>query len=111
MKKKLNNIIILIIWIIGLQSCVTTKLIGNITTYTHDGKEIKTWKDVTIQEETFDNNTKSALKSWGLNFYDKETDKFIIISNAVPYTIEYKAKHSSTSSKNEERKYPEWGTR
>ena len=49
---------------------------------------------------------------WGLNFYDKETDQFIIISNAVPYIIQYKSqKEIINAPKDEGRKYPEFGTR
>ena len=106
MKKNIYIFILFTICIICLQSCTTTKLVGDITTYTQNGEEVKTWKDVTIQEQVVDTKTQSAFKMWGLNFYDKETDQFIIISNAVPYVIKYKAQKNTNS----ERKYPEWGT-
>ena len=99
MKKNIFRFISFMVCIICLQSCVsvtTTKLVGDITTYTQDGKEIKTWKNVTIQENVQDTNTDSVFKMWGLNFYDEETDKFVIISNAVPYIIEYKTQHETT---------------
>ena len=115
MKKNIFTFILFCVCITCLQSCVsvtTTKLIGDITTYTQDGKEIKTWKDVTIQENVLDTNTESVFKMWGLNFYDKETDQFIIISNAVPYIIQYKSqKEIINAPKDEGRKYPEFGTR
>ncbi len=119
MKKNVFTIILFFVCIMCLQSCISltkTTLIGDITTYTQDGKAIKTWKDVTIQEQVENTNTQSAFKMWGLNFYDKETDQFIIISNTIPYIIEYKSQKETIETntdapKAEGRKYPEFGAR
>ena len=66
-------------------SCgVYTECVGNITTFTHSGDTLNVYKNVKIQSTETD-----IFKQFGLNFYDNESNKHIVISNATPYIIEY----------------------
>ena len=70
-------------------SCMTsTTCIGNITAYNSDGSVLKKWDNVVI-EETSNNKKQSSVKQFGFNFYDKNTNKNVILSNSVPVIIEY----------------------
>jgi len=64
--------------------------IGNITTFSHTGDTLNVYKNVEIQD--INAPSKNVFKTFGLNFYDTESDKFIIISNSTPYTVEYTVK-------------------
>lgn len=90
----MKNIYIFAILMVILSSCAvtTTTLVGNITTLSSDGTPIKTWENVTLSKETqFLSETEStnAMKTFGINFYDEEANKFVILSHAVPCVIEY----------------------
>ena len=87
-------------------SCsVTTGCIGTITVLDSNGNTVKKWNNITIQNEAL-GYTSSSFKSFGLNFYDPASDQFIVLSNAVPYIIEYNTQtkvedyDSSSSSSN-----------
>ena len=69
--------------------CCSCSLMGNITTYNNDGSVRKVYKNVVIN---------NAMKPFGVNFYDKYSNKHIIISNSTEYTIEYNS--YTTSSEN-----------
>lgn len=71
----------------------TTTLEGDVTAYSSNGDIIKKWNDVIIEEQVNENGEttyyKNSIKRFGINFYDDRTGKYIILSNAVPYIIEY----------------------
>lgn len=109
--KILKYIILLMVTLI-CASCGTftkvTTLEGSITVFNASCNDvIRKYNDIVIEEVTqvFDNNgnllyTKNdnALKSFGLNFYDKEKDNFVLISSAIPYIIEYNSSSTEKSS-------------
>lgn len=79
-----------------LFSCVpikTTTMIGDVSILDDSGKVVRTWKDV-IVGESVDDVTRSIIKNFGINFYDRSKDNFVLINNAVPCIIEYKTETS-----------------
>ena len=71
-------------------SCAyTTTHIGSITTFNADGSVLRKWDKVCLHEQSNSYTTGNAFKPYGVNFYDLESGRFIIIGNAVPYVIEY----------------------
>ena len=91
-----------------LQSCVATyNIVGDVTAYNADGTVMKSWNDVTIASgDTWNGQTKSAMKLWGLNFIDPDSGKGVVLGNSVPYIIEYGTAHTKNTKntkKNEER--------
>ena len=73
-----------------LCSCsYTTTYIGSITTYNADGSVLQKWDKVCLHEQTNNHTTGTAFKPYGVNFYDLESGRFIVIGNAVPYVVEY----------------------
>ena len=67
----------------------TTTHIGSITTYNADGSVLKKWDKVCLHEQSKNYTTGNAFKAYGVNFYDIESGRFIVIGNAVPYIVEY----------------------
>lgn len=78
-----------------LTSCATvnvSKLIGDITVYNYDGTIRKKYTHVTISQDDYKygyNIPNTVFKTFGLNFYDDESGKYIILSQSIPYIIEY----------------------
>ena len=73
-----------------MSSCsYTTTHIGSITTFNPDGSVLKKWDKVCIHEEVNNHIIGNAFKSYGINFYDIESGRFIVIGNSMPYIIEY----------------------
>ena len=113
----MKKYILLVICIISLNSCATlttttTTLVGDITTYNSEGNELQKWKGVTIEEKvsSYGSTTtiSDAVKSWGLNFYDKEKDCYVILSNAVPYKVEYKVNKTTKVIEEEPEPKPQY---
>ena len=98
--------------VLSIASCSTltkvTTLEGSITVFNASCNDvIRKYNNIVIEEITqvFDYNgnllyTKNdnALKSFGLNFYDKENDNFVLISSTIPYIIEYNSSSTEKSS-------------
>lgn len=84
-----------------LQSCVSTyKVVGDVTAYNIDGTVMKSWNDVTIASgDTWNGQTNSAMRLWGLNFVDPDSGKGVILGNSVPYIIEYDTTHAKNDTK------------
>lgn len=75
---------------IMLSSCsYTTTHIGSITTFNDDGSVLRKWDKVCLHEQTNNHTIGSAFKTYGVNFYDLESGRFIVIGNSVPYIVEY----------------------
>ncbi|MBO7281796.1 MAG: hypothetical protein J6U73_00145 [Alistipes sp.] len=75
---------------IMFSSCsYTTTHIGSITTYNADGSVLKKWDKVCIHEQYNNHTTGDAFKPYGVNFYDIESGRFIVIGNSVPFIVEY----------------------
>ena len=88
-----------------ITSCASTKtttsttLIGDVSAYNDDGTILKKWEDIIIsysETDTYVHNNASTtynkediIKAYGFNFYDPNTEKYIIINNAIPCIIEY----------------------
>lgn len=73
-----------------LTSCAyTTTQIGSITTYNADGSVLRKWDKVCLHEQSSSYTTSNAFKPHGVNFYDLESGRFIVIGNSVPYIVEY----------------------
>ena len=66
-----------------------TNYIGTITVLDNDGNAVKRWNNIMLKNEVNGYTSMNSFKSFGLNFYDPESKQFIILSNAVPYIIEY----------------------
>lgn len=82
--------IIFIVIILLTSSCgVATSLVGDITAYTLNGDVLGKWENVTI-EQNYNSVTTSSFKTFGVNFFDTKSGKYIILSNATPYIVEYK---------------------
>ena len=106
----MKKICIFVLMVLSIASCSTytkvTTLEGSITVFNASCNDIiRKYNNIVIEEVTqvFDNNgnllyTKNdnALKSFGLNFYDKEKDNFVLISSAIPYIIEYKSYNNNS---------------
>ena len=84
-------------------SCsITTTMIGDVTTFTQNGEILQKWEQVVLQDvvsSSFTGNyvNNNAFKTFGINFYDKKSGKYIIIGNAVPCIIEYTIESSYNS--------------
>jgi predicted Ser/Thr protein kinase len=69
---------------------------------------LRKWDNVTIEKQVnttqngYVTNTKTedSFKVFGINFYDENIDKFIIISNAVPCIIEYDVETTNKTTPN-----------
>ena len=91
----MNKIILGLICIMYSGCAITsTSMIGDVTTYTQNGEILQKWEQVVLQEVSSSSFSGSytnatAFKTFGINFYDKKSGKYIIIGNAVPYIIEY----------------------
>lgn len=113
----MKKILFIVVMMFSLNSCVsltsttmttTTALKGNVTAYNDNGTILRKWDNVTIEERVkttqngyvTNNETEDSFKTFGINFYDKNTDKFIIISNAVPCIIEYNVETTNKTTSN-----------
>lgn len=91
MKRFIFSIIALAIF----SSCTyVTSYTGTITVLDNKGETVKKWENITFQHEVNGYTTTNAFKFFGINFYDPESKKHIILGNAVPYIIEYNYKTS-----------------
>ena len=99
----MKKILSLVICLITMISCSTSYCIGDITTFNTNGDTLKVYKDITLQ----DNNLKrlNVNKPFGINFYDKTTNNWIVISASTPYTIKYNVKQVKFSDYNTHSKY------
>lgn len=97
--KKFFSFIILFLTILLCSCSTTTMCVGSVTTYNSDGTILREWDNVILEETTI-NSKQSSIKQYGLNFYDKSTNKNIIISNSVPMIIEYIVTKNSGSYTN-----------
>lgn len=88
----MKKIIFIAIILLSSSCSITTSLVGNITAYTPNGDVLGKWDNVTIGENYNNVTTSSSFKTFGTNFYDSKTGKYIILSNAIPHIIEYKVK-------------------
>ena len=87
---RIKRLLAMAVVAIMFSSCsYTTTHIGTITTYNIDGSVLKKWDKVCIHEEVNKHPIGNAFKSYGVNFYDIESGRFIVIGNAVPYIVEY----------------------
>ena len=92
----MKNFIFFFVASFMLFSCMpikTTTMIGDVSILDDSGKVVRTWKDV-IVGESVDDVTRSIIKNFGINFYDRSKDNFVLINNAVPCIIEYKTEIS-----------------
>lgn len=95
MKKFFGIFMLCFIMSFGFTSCsmtyVKTNIIGDITIYNDNGDTLNTYENIVI--ETTDNysgkNDIFLNNNRGLNFYDPNSKKYIIINNAVPVVITY----------------------
>ena len=83
-------------------SCiVTTTFIGDVTAYTQNGEVLQKWEQVFLQKQVpssgYTEIKDNAFKTFGINFYDHKSGKFIVVGNAVPCIIEYTTTTSSDS--------------
>lgn len=99
----MKKIFILAIALCTLCSCAVTthSFYGNVTTFTPQGDTLKVWENVLVQEHINGYITDNAFKAYGLNFIDS-TGRGIIISNAVPYIVDYKVEVKTTPDYYEE---------
>lgn len=75
-----------------------TNYTGTITVLDNNGNAVKKWEDITFQNDVNGQAKTNAFKSFGLNFYDPKSEQCVILSNAVPYIIEY----NTTTYKNKQ---------
>ena len=90
----MKKIILGLICFVYSSCAVTTTMIGDVTAYTQNGEVLQKWERVVLQEtvsSSFTGNytSNNAFKTFGVNFYDKTSGKYIILGNAVPCIIEY----------------------
>ena len=74
----MKKILLFLIVIVICSSCHCVR--GTITTYTLDGKILKQYNGIIIDNSIF--------KDYGLRFYYWHTDQDVIIAKNVPYIIE-----------------------
>ena len=89
MKRLVFSIIALGLFCSCSYTTYETNYIGTITVLDNDGNAVKRWNNITLKNEVNGYTSMNSFKSFGLNFYDPESKQFIILSNAVPYIIEY----------------------
>lgn len=87
----MKRLLFIILALVTLNSCSTyvTNYSGSITVLDSNGKAVKKYENITFQEDVNGYTKSNSFKSFGLNFYDPNSDKLVILSNAVPYIIEY----------------------
>ncbi|MBO7190451.1 MAG: hypothetical protein J6V55_07690 [Alistipes sp.] len=87
---RIKRLLAMAVATVVLCSCsYTTTYIGSITTYNADGSVLKKWDKVCLHEQSNNYTTGNAFKPYGVNFYDLESGRFIVIGNSVPYVVEY----------------------
>ena len=96
----MKKLFILAIALCSLCSCAISYY-GNVTTFTSQGDTLQVWENVLVQEHINGYITDNAFKAYGLNFIDS-TGRGIIISNAVPYIVDYKVEVKTTPDYYEE---------
>ena len=87
----MKRLLFCLVALIALNSCSTyvTSYTGTITVLDSNGNTVNKWENITFQNDVDGYTNTSAFKMFGLNFYDPNSDKCVVISNAVPYIIEY----------------------
>ena len=82
----------------------TTTMVGDVTTYTPNGEILQKWDQVILQETVSYGygllggyTTINAFKTFGINFYDGKSGKYIFVGNSVPCIIEYRTESSYNS--------------
>ena len=100
---RIKRVLAMAIAAVAMCSCsYTTTYIGSITTYNADGSVLKKWDKVCLHEQSNNYTTSNAFKPYGVNFYDLESGRFIVIGNAVPYLVEYDiVTHSGNESQDD----------
>ena len=86
-----------------------TNYIGTITILDNYGNTVKRWDNIMLKNEVNGHTSMDSFKSFGLNFYDPESKQCIILSNAVPYIIEYNT-HTKVEEYNTHTKVEELNT-
>ena len=66
-----------------------TTSVGTITTFKSNGDTLNHYTNVIIQTDDNISPLNNIFKKHGLNFFDKTTNKYIIIPYSMPYIIEY----------------------
>lgn len=86
----MKNIFICLFILFSFTNCAPVKVMkGDITVYNDDGTVLKNWNNVVIGNDYYNNQT-NTFKFFGMNFYDNTTKKYVILSNALPYIVQYK---------------------
>jgi hypothetical protein len=97
-----------------MSACATTSTIvslkGNVIAYNSDGTILRKWDNVIIEEKVGELTTQNSLKTFGLNFYDNQIKKNVIITNAVPCIIEYDVIKKRTYEYSKEELLDEYNT-
>ena len=89
MKRLALGIMALVLFCGCDNSTYITNYTGTITVLDNNGNAVKRWDNITFKNEVNGYTSTNSFKSFGLNFYDPESEQFVILSNAVPYIIEY----------------------
>lgn len=114
----MKKILFILMAVLLFSSCATiqtttTKSIGDVTAYNDDGSVLKKWSGVELTSTTTTTNTEtnslisrketSSYKTFGFNFFDSESGKYIVVSNAVPCIIEYDVEVVTHQIENDEK--------
>lgn len=101
MKRLALSAIALVLFCSCSYTTYETNYVGTITVLDSNGNALKKWDNITFKNEVNGYTSINSFKSFGLNFYDPKSGQFIILSNAVPYIIEYKTETYQTTTPDE----------
>ena len=84
--------------------CGITGITCEYIYYNADGSVLKKWEGVELSSSSsssFGRQESSAMKTFGVNFYDNDSKKFIVVGNAVPCIIEYNVYQNQSNENNQ----------
>ncbi len=102
----MKKILFLLATMCVVSSCtpIVKTCVGDVTAYNADGSVLKKWEGVELSSSSsssFGSQESSAMKTFGVNFYDNDSKKFIIVGNAVPCIIEYNVQENKYATKSD----------
>lgn len=102
----MKKILFLLATMCVVSSCapIVKTCVGDVTAYNADGSVLKKWEGVELSSSSsssFGRQESSAMKTFGVNFYDNDSKKFIVVGNAVPCIIEYNVYQNQSNENNQ----------
>lgn len=99
----MKKILFLLATMCVVSSCapIVKTCVGDVTAYNADGSVLKKWEGVELSSSFDGYQGTSAMKTFGVNFYDNDSRKYVVVGNAVPCIIEYNVQENKYATKSD----------